>query len=166
MPVSLNQPDIRGVLPCGHCSHQIVLPFATLQPTPSDQGLWPNQRDSLYFACPECRTVSGYYECQNVILQPHLRAHHEDKIVIRISFLCNVGICEVPRQFHILADALVTETTETDLRALLASGYWTGVGPCVHPIGIVGNQKVSFDSIRGGIDMKGYNRADSFWKDF
>jgi hypothetical protein len=166
MSFSLIQPDIRGVLSCGHCSHQIVLPFPTLELATEGQEWWPNTRDWLYLACPECRIVAAHIGCQNMVLLRSQTKLHEGRILIRISFLCEMGICRVPRQFHILADALVTETTESDLRALLASGYWKGVGPCVHPTGINADQKVSFDPIRGGIDLRGYNRADSFWKEF
>jgi hypothetical protein len=60
----------------------------------------------------------------------------------------------------------VTASTENVLRVQLTTGYWKGAGPCAHPIGITGNQKVSFDPIRGGIDLRGYDRDDAFWKDF
>ncbi len=166
MPVSLVSPNIRGVLHCGHCPCQIVFPFSTLPPKPENQEMWPNQRDWLYFACPECRIASAYIECRNEALPTNQTTRYDDRMVIRISFLCEQGICRVPRQFHILADAQVTETTETELQDLLASGYWTGAGPCAHTIGISTNQKVSFDSIRGGSDLRGYNRNASFWRDF
>jgi hypothetical protein len=60
----------------------------------------------------------------------------------------------------------VTETTESEIYDLLASGYWTGAVQCGHPIGIKEYQKVSFDPIRGGIDLRGYNRYEAFWKSF
>ena len=80
---------------------------------------------------------------------------HADKILLRISYECAGTSCGVLRQFHILEDA-VTETTEAEYHELLTSGYWTGVGPCVHPIGIVGNQKLSVDLMDAAM-LRGYN---------
>lgn len=66
-------------------------------------------------------------------------------------------------QFHVLQDSTVTESTESELRELLASGYWKGLSPCGHPIAIFGNQKVSFDLATPG-RPRGYNRRHPFWK--
>jgi hypothetical protein len=166
MSFSLVPPNIRGVLPCPHCPYQIVLPFPTLEPATEGQDWWPNGSDWLYIACPECRYVYAHVQCRNETLPRNRTTPHEDKILLRISYRCAGTGCGVPRQFHILVDATVTDTTVSELRDLLTSGYWTGVGPCVHPIGIVGNQTPSVDPIRGGIDLRGYNSADPFWKRF
>jgi hypothetical protein len=165
MGFSLIPPDIRGVLPCGHCRHQIVLPFPTPEPAPEDHDSWPNGRNWLYFACPQCRHIAAYAQCRNEVLPQNQAIPREDKVVIRVSFLCAGQSCGVPVQFHILEDATLTETTESELHDLLASGYWTGVGPCAHPIAIVGNQRVSFDLMHEGI-LRGYNRKHPSWKNF
>jgi hypothetical protein len=165
MSFSLIRPDIRGILPCPHCPCNIVLPFPKHESKPEDRDVWPNGRNWLYIACPECRYVYGHAQCQNEVLPRNQPIPHADKIVLRISYRCTRTTCGVPVQFHILEDATVTETTERELRDLLTSGYWTGVCPCGHSIGLAANQKVFFDRM-GQETLQGYNRADRFWQQF
>lgn len=155
MPVSLNPPIFRGVIQCGHCPHQIVLPFPTRPPTSEDQTLWPNRRDYLYVACPACRTVAGYIDYHGTA--PHRAPTPDDEILICISYRCAAFPCGIPVQFHVLADSTTTDTTENEWRGLLTRGYWIGLLPCRHAPGTVGNQKVCVDVIEAQT-LRGYNR--------
>jgi hypothetical protein len=163
MSFSLVRPDIRAVIRCGYCPGQIVLPFPALESNSEDQDWWPNQREWLYIACPECRQVAAHIGCCNEVISRSQSELHKDKFLLRISFLCAGQSCGVPVQFHVLQDSTVTENTESELRELLASNYWRGLSPCGHPINISGNQKVSFDLPTPG-RPQGYNRRHAFWR--
>jgi hypothetical protein len=84
-----------------------------------------------------------------------------DRVLIRISWRCAGVGCGIVRQLHVFEDATIDETTESRLRDALAIGYWRGVAHCAHPIGIVENQTISFDLIRGGIDLRGWNQKEA-----
>ncbi len=87
-----------------------------------------------------------------------------DKIFFCISLRCAVEDCNIPVQFHVLMDATITQTTESELREKLATGYWKGACQNGHPIAITSGQKVLFETVQG--KLEGYNPNGREWKDF
>jgi hypothetical protein len=156
--------------PCLYCvsgkciqKHKpIPLPFA-MPPQPiSHPELWPNGRNWLYVACPECRQVSAHSHWVPVYF-PDVRSRpHANKLWLRISLLCGVEDCNTPVQFHVLVAPTITETTESKWREKLRSGYWTRACPCGHPTSITSDQAVVFERIRG--ILLGYNPSHPLWK--
>jgi hypothetical protein len=150
---------------CEHCSYRIVLPFPTPKSIAGRPDWWPNERDWLYLACPDCKQISAYIGFRSAAPLASQKKAHADELLWRISFRCAVEGCNTPVQFHVLAESTVTETTERELRAKLASGYWKGVSPCGHPIAITENQKLVFDLIHEG-RLQGYNPNHRMWNNF
>jgi len=155
MPASFYLPVVRGVIRCGYCGHPIVLPFATLELNAA-QEWWPNGRDWLYLACPECRRIAAHARCSNETLRRQDLV--PDRLLIRISYLCPGISCAVPVQFHIFGDTTIIGATNSRLRDLIEEGYWTGLTPCGHAIGRIGDQEIRFDVIHGGSELLGCNR--------
>jgi hypothetical protein len=141
----------------------IPLPPSTLVHSAPHPGWWPNDTHWLYAACPECRQVSAHLRFVVWEVQDSQSTPHADKVWLRISFRCAQAGCNTPVQFHVLWVPTVTQTTESELREKLRTGYWTGVSPCGHPIAIANDQKVLFDWALGR--MLGYNPTDRFWSE-
>jgi len=146
-----------------NCGLPIPLPLSTLLHLVPHPQWWPNDSDWLYAACPECRQVSAHlrfslWDFEDVRSRPHA-----DKDWLRISFRCAQEGCNIPVQFHVLWVPTVTQTTETELREKLHTGYWTGVSPCGHPIAITNDQKIVFEWALG--KMQGYNSNDRLWSE-
>jgi hypothetical protein len=146
---------------CHHKTIPIPLPFATPPPTEQNLGWWPNRVDWLYVACPECRQISAYVTSSPVVFQDSKKRPHANKFWFCISFRCAVEGCNTPIQFHVLEEPTITQTTESEWRERLASGYWKGASPCGHPISITSGQKVSFHADQGR--LWGYDPNDPAW---
>ena len=147
---------------CASKKQPIPLPPATLGRREVSPDEWPNGIDWLYAACPECKQVSAHLKIYPFDLPDFHSTHHLDKDWLRISFRCGHTDCNTPLQFHVLVDSRGTQTTESELRAKLQAGYWTGASPCGHPISITNDQKVVFEWPRG--KMLGYRLTDPLWK--
>ena len=168
MSVSVRPPELWGCIYCmsPQCFRKrkpIPLPFPTPVPVVRDLEWWPNDKDWLYFACPECRLITAHLGIQVVQFQDPQSRPHADKLWLCISFRCAVEGCNTPVQFHVLADSTITQTTESELREKLSSGYWSGVSPCKHETSITNDQKVRFEIVRGR--LQGYNPEHREWSD-
>jgi len=145
---------------CPKQTQPMPLPVSTLQHKPLNPEEWPNDKELLYAACPDCRQVSAHLRFVLWNLPDFPSGPHADKSWLRISFRCAVEDCKTPVQFHTLVIP-TAEPARNEWREKLASGYWRGVSPCGHPIAITNDQKVGFAWVQGR--MQGYNLADPLW---
>ncbi len=155
----VNCPAIAG--PCRFHDEPIRLLDASPPQTIHGREEWPEDGTFLYLACPECRHVSAHCHAYDAGFPES--AHTLEKAWLRISFLCATQNCNTPKEFHVLMGTTVTQTTESELRAKLKAGYWTGVSPCDHPIYTNDAQNYVFEWVRGAI--KGYNPRHPRWSD-
>jgi hypothetical protein len=126
-----------------------------------DPAVWPEDGRFLFVACPECRHVSAHLQAYEG--DPPEGDRSAQQPWLGIFFLCAIPGCRSPAEFLVRMDATVTQTTEPELREKLATGYWTGVSACEHPISTrdVPKDGFLFEWQRGM--LRGHNTQHPRW---